>query len=718
MIKKPRDYQLEAINNVVKGFNKADRGQLILPCGAGKTLVAMWIAQKMQAKRILVLVPSLSLLKQIKDEWISEGLDLPRLCVCSQQDIDTDSISYKTDEIDSNVTTDPYLIAKFTKNESFIIYSTYQSSDCLSQGVLKSGVEFDLVICDEAHKTAGSKVGNSAFVTVHDNAKIPAFKRLYMTATPRILKIDQDRKTKDCFCMDNESIFGHEFHNMSFKQAIEKNILVDYQIVAIGVSRPEIQRELERRSMSSSADSVLQIAHNYALEKFMRQYKARHAITFHSSVVKAKTFASNHASMFGVKTYHVNGKQTATERKVLMNQFESDDYAVMTNARCLTEGVDIPCIDAVYFCDPKNSKIDVIQAAGRALRRSDRNGKKLGYIVVPLFHSPENDIEKMVDASLFSNLMSIIRSIGSQDGRLADGFKYNDRVGRSGKIKFGGANFIVAEDARDNNDPLVDELKESLYSQLLKKFKTVTSEEFEAMRKKVRKHRIPSQRRYKELKKLGWLPDCPWDPSTVYKHCGWVSWGDFLGNKNIATQDKKFLPYEEAKALITSMGIKSMREYRDLHALGKLPSLPSTPHKTYKEWSHWGDFLGTGQQKVIKPKLYSYEEVKKMARDLNIQSRREYNAARESGKLPPGCPHKPERYVDWVSWDEFLGKRLETVAQPEPLKEKPKPKIKEPYIELVARKQRLINKKQEPTLSLEERVKLIESQFEKARSIA
>lgn len=719
-MKKPRDYQKNAIDAVIAGFKSADRGQLILPCGAGKTMVAMWIAQKMNAKRILVLVPSLSLLKQIKDEWIAAGLDLPRMCVCSQADIDTDSIAYSESEIDSNVTTDPFIISHFlNNNDEHIIYSTYHSSDCLSAGILKARGEFDLIICDEAHKTAGVKMKNSAFITVHDNKKIPAKKRLYMTATPRILKIGSER-SNDCFCMDNSTIFGTEFFNMSFKEAIDKNILVDYQIVAIGVSSPEIKLELDKRSMLSNEDNILQMAHNYALEKFMRQYDAKHAITFHSSVIKAKNFAKNHIELLGVNTYHVNGKQTATQRRALMDSFEQSDYAVMTNARCLTEGIDIPSIDVVYFCDPKNSKIDVIQAAGRALRRSS-NGKKVGYIVVPLFHSAGSDVEKTVDASLFSNLMSIIRAIGSQDGRLADGFKYNKKSGYSGHIKFGGTNFVVAEDKDAKNDPLLGDIKESLYSELLRKFKTVSSEEFLAVKKRIKKHKIYSQRRYKELKKLGYLEDLPWDPSTYYKHSGWVSWGDFLGNNNVATQDVVFLPYEEAKALIQSKGIINSRDYRTKVELGELPGLPTTPNKTYKDqWSHWGEFLGTGDKKrILASNPPPYEELKKAVRELGVTSKRDYKYKRDNYKLPIGAPSKPERYKEWTSWGDFLMnddiQKIEPEPKPEPIKKIEPPatlKTKGKEIKLVVRKQRPI------TQSLEERAKLFEEKFNKVKDIA
>jgi predicted helicase len=244
---------------------------------------------------------------------------------------------------------------------------------------------------------------------------------------------------------------------MSFKEAIDQDILVDYKIIAMGVSDAEIATVIKERLYISSNDVTAdEIANNYALEKFMQKHGSGHAITFHSSVAKAQSFQERHQELFtDVDTFHVNGKQTTNYRNVTLKEFERSSKSVVTNARCLTEGVDIPVIDAVYFCDPRNSKIDIVQAAGRALRRADHRGKKLGYIVVPIFHQNKDDVEEAIEEGVFNNLISVIRALSSYDERLVDEiraikFGKGSRQPQSNHIVIEGVvNLIKIEDMGD-----------------------------------------------------------------------------------------------------------------------------------------------------------------------------------------------------------------------------------------------------------------------------
>ena len=284
------------------------------------------------------------------------------------------------------------------------------------------------MICDEAHKTAGSK--ETEFSIIHNNKKIPVRKRLYMTATPRIVsEVVKSRYGKDIIKkladMNDIDVFGAEFHRMSFAEAINRKILVDYKIIAIGVTDKEIKKAIRERqfvSKNNRSIPVDEIANNYALQKVMKKYKANHAITFHSSVSRAKMFLERHQEIFpGIYADHVNGKQTTNDRSLKLDEFRNEKTAIMTNARCLTEGIDIPAIDCVYFCDPKYSKIDIVQASGRALRQpQDGNKKKYGYIVVPIFHREKRKLEQAIDESVFKSILNVVRALADQDERLEE----------------------------------------------------------------------------------------------------------------------------------------------------------------------------------------------------------------------------------------------------------------------------------------------------------
>ena len=478
-LRTPREDQVVAIKKVLAGFQDNDRGQLILPCGAGKTLAALWIRECMDSKHTLVLVPSLALLRQTKNEWHSTQKKWqPYLCVCSEGDIDRgpDMPMVHTYEIGGRVTTDPNVIRDFLgRHERATIYSTYQSLDAIIEAIKPTDFQFDLAICDEAHKTAGSKLGT--FGNIHNNALVPVKKRLYMTATPRIVSEQVKNRlgediTKYLADMGDIKTFGPEFHRMSFAEAIDKGILVDYQIIAIGVSDAELQSQLLERQFAGDTETTIDdIANNYALEKVMEKHGATHAITFHSSVRRADQFKKRHQKLYtDVFSGHVSGRQTTNERNVVMSQFKNSQKAVVTNARCLTEGVDVPAIDVVYFCDPKNSKIDIVQASGRALRTAVHKNKQMGHIVVPIFHKNQESVEDTIEGSAFKNLITVVRALCDHDERLVDeitkikvGKGIRQVVSQSTHIQIETAiPLIVLEDFEKN-------LKESIFDQVIER---------------------------------------------------------------------------------------------------------------------------------------------------------------------------------------------------------------------------------------------------------
>ncbi|MEP0713165.1 MAG: DEAD/DEAH box helicase family protein, partial [Algoriphagus sp.] len=437
----PQPHQEIAITKVLEHFRTNERGQLILPCGAGKSLTSLWIKEDINPETTLVLVPSLALLKQIKNNWSRHKNDhFKYLCVCSEKDIDKDqqdAVNVHTYEIGGPVTTDPLDVKAFLmKSGNKVIYSTYQSIGVISDACrLVDEFQIDLVICDEAHRTAGSKNKNT-FTLVHDNANIPALKRLYMTATPKV--VSTKLKTRlgedyELLCdMSNPDVYGLEAFRMSFGQAIDEGILVDYKIIGIGVTDKQIKKFIEERNFIGEI-SIDELAHNFALDLVMNKYKAFHAISFHSKVKFAQDFAIRHKQFFEtIFSESVNGKQTTTYRARVLRDFKNSEIGLVTNARCLTEGVDVPTIDLIYFCDPKTSKIDIVQASGRALRTNKAKNKELGFIVVPIFHHIDEDVEKEIKKKpIFDHLIQVIRSLCDQDERLQA--EINDIAFKKGK---------------------------------------------------------------------------------------------------------------------------------------------------------------------------------------------------------------------------------------------------------------------------------------------
>jgi superfamily II DNA or RNA helicase len=427
---KPKPHQQKALKKTSEYFRTNDRGQLIMPCGSGKTLTALWLKESLKSKKTLVLFPSLALLRQFKTEWSwHRNVDFDYLCVCSEKDIDknsSDATITHTYEISGDVSTDPTIISSFLKRgNSIIIFSTYQSIEAVAAALtLDKTIFFDLVICDEAHRTSGSKKKNQ-FTLVHDDNIIRAKKRLYMTATPKV--VSNKLKTSlgedyDLLCdMSNPEIFGNEAFRMSFAEAIKEKILVDYKIIGIGVTHKQVKEFIDKKRYINNKYSIDEIAHNYALNNVMEKYSAFHSISFHSKVSYARNFAERHNSFFQdtIFSRYVEGNQPTSYRLSILNQFKNSRIGVVSNARCLTEGVDVPIIDMIYFCDPKTSKIDIVQASGRALRKDKHGVKTEGYIVVPIFHYINEDIEKEIDKKpYFQNLVSVIRSLCDQDERL------------------------------------------------------------------------------------------------------------------------------------------------------------------------------------------------------------------------------------------------------------------------------------------------------------
>jgi len=444
--RRPRPHQQEAIQNVVAGLQWADRGQLLMACGTGKTLTSLWIKEALNAKRTLVLLPSLSLLSQTLREWTAASrTEFNWICVCSdksvvKQDKTVDDWIESVSELGVPVTSDPSEIRTFLlENEEGIVFSTYQSSPLVAEAQQEIETpSFDIAFADEAHRCAG-KV-SPAFGCILDSQKIRAENRLFMTATPRVLsnqiKSRADAEDIEIASMDDEEQFGRVFHRLNFSEAIERDLLTDYRVIVVGVDDPSIQAKIINRHLSSTGTGVETdyetLANHISLSKSVRDYNLQRIITFHGRVKAAQKFSEDHPKVVdwllesspaarSIKTGYVSGEMTSLERNSKINKLhnlEKDEIGILSNARCLSEGVDVPTLDGIAFIDPRNSQVDIIQAVGRAIRKSE--SKSFGYIILPVYLGETENISEELLASRFKDVWEIILALKSQDDSLTE----------------------------------------------------------------------------------------------------------------------------------------------------------------------------------------------------------------------------------------------------------------------------------------------------------
>lgn len=474
-----RNHQKEARDSVNKYFKENDRGKLIMACGTGKTFTSLKIAENETNKNgfILFLVPSIALLGQTLREWtndIDKETKLYPICICSDS-----KISSKKSTNDDNITSVIDLALPATtdidkivnqlekikdKRGMKVVFSTYQSIDVIAKAqekILeqdKNFGEFDLIICDEAHRTTGVTLKNedeSNFVKVHKNEFLKAKKRLYMTATPRLYDDNSKSKAKEgdaYLCsMDDEKLYGEEIYRIGFGKAVENDLLTDYKVLILTLSSSQIPVELqdiiangEKEFNFDDATRLIgcinglskQILDKEGIIKSTDPEPMKRAVAFCRDIKTSKrvTNSFNNYSeeylsslkeeakrkMVNISSKHIDGGMNALEREELLSWLKEDgeeqECRVLTNARCLSEGVDVPNLDAVLFLSAKNSQVDVVQSVGRVMRKAPH--KKYGYIIIPVVipeHiSPE---EALNDSEAYKVVWSVLNALRAHDDR-------------------------------------------------------------------------------------------------------------------------------------------------------------------------------------------------------------------------------------------------------------------------------------------------------------
>lgn len=442
-----KEHQQKAIDKTHEYFKTHDRGKLIMACGTGKTFTSLKIAERETDNNglVLFLVPSIALLGQTLRSWSQQAsVPINAVCICSdsqvsKQEIKNDEGAVSVLDLALPASTDTDFIVrqldsirKKGNKGMTVVFSTYQSIEVISRAQAKMlshtnneyGI-FDLIICDEAHRTTGVTLkgtDESAFIKVHDNNFIKAKHRIYMTATPRLYTSEARKKAEEndaILCsMDDVSMYGEEIYRIGFGEAVEKQLLTDYKVLILAVGDKDITPAL--RDVITNEDGTIttndaskfvgcinalskRILGDEGLIKAADPLPMRRAVAFCSTIKDSKATAQiftdckdaymediseeDKNMMVDVVAHHVDGTMSATSRDAelmwLKAQPDNDmECRMLTNARCLSEGVDVPSLDAVVFVSPKNSQVDVVQAVGRVMRRSE--GKKYGYIIIPV----------------------------------------------------------------------------------------------------------------------------------------------------------------------------------------------------------------------------------------------------------------------------------------------------------------------------------------------
>src|SRR6516164_6896680 len=542
----PRPHQREAILAAKTHFIRdgAARGRLLMPCGTGKSLIAYWIAEALEAKTILVAVPSLALVRQSLADWTREFLArnvLPDwLCVCSDESVgnlERDEFVGEVYDLGLPTHTDTSEIATLLRapsNGPKIVFTTYQSSAKLAAAARKARIKFDLAILDEAHKTVGGH--SKRFATLLSDKKINVRHRVFMTATERVFRGDRN----DVLSMDSEKYYGKRFFHLSFKEAIKQRIIADYKVLTMTVSDRHIRelikenRILNLNSRDLDEAEAQSIAAGIALKRVYQRHGINHAISFHRSIWAADRFREQQDALSrlrntGPKTtnLHISSKKTAGQRSDLLREFVNRKCALMTNARCLTEGVDVPAIDCVTFADPKQSRIDIVQAAGRALR--NYQGKDCGYIVVPLIVPAKMDFETFAETTAFRQVAQTITALSTQDERIADEFRAIEQ-GRvsSGKI------VEIDGDIPVGMKMKLGDFAEAISTRIWESVGRANWRKFEDARAFVRKLGLKNNKEWREYRSSDRKPaDIPAAPDEIYADAGWAGYGDWLGTGNV-----------------------------------------------------------------------------------------------------------------------------------------------------------------------------------------
>lgn len=506
-------YQKAAINNSLKYFKDHDRGKLIMAPGTGKTFTSLKIAEalmKDQGKtnfNVLYLVPSIQLLTQTLFNWnndVSDNIHMTSFSVVSDHKANQKKKSSDDDLGAKDVGFDPTtnvkeLMGNYNSVKSLdigqnmtVIFSTYQSIDVIHKAQEAGFPEFDLIVADEAHRTTGAKpLGeDSMFTKVHSNKNVKSKLRLYQTATPKIYDQNAKRKAKEnsivVSSMDVPKKYGEEIYRFGFGEAVARGYLTDYKVTVLAVSESYINKDMQRVMAADNQLNAGDIGNIIGVWNAMVKRNGitgeitgapmKRAIAFTDSIKHSKVLSSEFESVvneyldtrstesFSVDVKHVDGGLNALQKEEALDWLADDNIEdnharVLSNVKFLTEGIDVPNLDAIIFFSPKKSQVDIVQAVGRIMRRAE--GKEYGYIILPIVVADGVDPKDALDNDKkYKQVWQVLNALRSTDERFDAEVNHLDlNKKKDGRINFTGVNSSPANDVTESNGKEVEENK-------------------------------------------------------------------------------------------------------------------------------------------------------------------------------------------------------------------------------------------------------------------
>ncbi len=539
--KKPRFHQVPAIEAVVNGFKEADRGKLIMAPGTGKTYTSMVIAEKMADEkegpfRVLYLVPSIQLLSQSLRGWTADSKyreNMNTFAVCSDRKVTKQNGENEFEDIAATdlgypATTDYHKLLEHKKeidsqenpSKFLVVFSTYQSIDVIIEAQKNGFYEFDLVICDEAHRTTGvTAPGNeeSPFVKVHYDYNIKTAKRLYQTATPRVYGDDARSRADEMSVvvadMNDTGIYGEEFYRIGFGDAVNKGILTDYRVMVLAVDEESIAKQFQEmladeKTSELKFNDVTKIVGCWnglvkrkSNSNVISNNPMKRAIAFTGTIKESKLMkemfstvveqylyeSRDYTNPMQIEIDHADGSMNALQKNEkiawLKSPVPDNTCRILTNARFLTEGVDVPDLDAVMFLKPRKSKIDIAQAVGRVMRKAE--GKQYGYVILPIGVpagvEPENVLSQNDNYQVVWEVLNALRSLDERFDSMINKLELNKRkppqlgivgVGSAPTDEEGGFETrgeTATQLALDIENENISDLERAIYGKIVKK---------------------------------------------------------------------------------------------------------------------------------------------------------------------------------------------------------------------------------------------------------
>ncbi len=500
--KRLRPHQRDALHDVYAGFSEHDRGKMIMACGTGKTFTALRGAEEIARPggRILFAAPSISLVAQALREWTKDSeIPIRAFAVCSDPKVGrgSDSDGAHIYDLPIPATTDPTKLAKAASidepDKLTVVFSTYQSMQVIRDAQKAGMPQFDLAVCDEAHRTTGYSLKDeerSNFLMIHDAESIRARKRLYMTATPRLYNPKAKAKAvkADAYVasMDDEETYGPEFHRLGFAKAVEANLLSDYKVSILVMTEEQIAAEYQQELSEvdgglpiNDVGRVIGCLNGLAkLDPQNQEFKEdpdpmRRAVAFSNTIKASKRFVDLVDALqdgtgiaerrMHAQARHVDGTTGVLKRAAEIawlggdTMMKDNQCHILSNARCLTEGIDVPALDAVLFLQPRKSQIDVVQAVGRVMRRAE--GKKYGYIILPVVVPAGEDPADMLDRNnAYAHVWEVLQALRSHDDRFEAWInKLELNKNKQGPISVIGVGSRNTGDKEDDEEPKVAE---------------------------------------------------------------------------------------------------------------------------------------------------------------------------------------------------------------------------------------------------------------------